>query len=129
MTQIFPLKKSAVFKIVLSRGQKWVTKSFIVRALPCVAEQKNDKGVKSLDCDPKKIYYGIIASKKVGGAVMRNKAKRRLREALRHQADKCARPGNCYVFIARAALIQYPFQALINDLSWALQSLEKTKNI
>jgi ribonuclease P protein component, eubacterial len=121
---IFPLKKKAVFKAVLSRGQKWITKSFIVRALPN-ADLQVGIAQQFTQAELSKTFYGLIASKKVGQAVGRNKAKRRLREALRHNAEIRLRPGYSYVFVARAGLVQYPFETLKTDMSWALRSLIK----
>ena len=124
MFPIFPLKKKNVFKAVLSRGQKWVTKSFIVRALPN-AGLNAGIAQEFTEAELSQTFYGLIASKKVGQAVARNKAKRRLREALRHNTEIRLRPGYSYVFVARVGLGQYSFEVLKTDISWALRSLIK----
>eukprot|EP01030_Chromulinospumella_sphaerica_P015540 gene15540-15351_t len=52
------------------------------------------------DDDPV-VRIGFTATKKIGGAVVRNRAKRRLREAARALLPSFGRPGCDYVFVAR----------------------------
>jgi ribonuclease P protein component len=63
---------------------------------------------------------GFTASKKVGGAVERNRAKRRLRAAAAATLPLLAREGHDYVLIARTATLSRHFAELIRDLSKAL---------
>jgi len=66
---------------------------------------------------------GYTASKKIGNAVARNRAKRRLRAAL-HQARAMAQPGWDYVLVARPqATIARPFADLLADLRGALTAI------
>jgi ribonuclease P protein component len=55
----------------------------------------------------------IVAGRAVGNAVRRNRAKRRLREALRQVP---LREGREYVVVASAAAVKAPFEALV---TWA----------
>ncbi len=66
------------------------------------------------------IRLGFTATRRIGGAVQRNRAKRRLREAARAQAPHCARAGCDYVFIARGGLIARPWPRLLDDVKSAL---------
>ncbi|MEZ5714189.1 MAG: ribonuclease P protein component [Paracoccaceae bacterium] len=67
---------------------------------------------------------GFTCSKKVGNAVARNRAKRRLREAARAVLPDHGRPGWDYVLIGRAeATAARPFDALMRDLIYALTKL------
>ena len=66
---------------------------------------------------------GFTATKKIGGAVVRNRAKRRLREAARLVLAAHGRPGVDYVFVARAGTPQRPWARLLDDVKSALISL------
>jgi ribonuclease P protein component len=66
------------------------------------------------------IGVGFTASRKVGNAVVRNRAKRRLRAAAATLLPVAGRPGTDYVLIARAATAERPHAALLADLAAAL---------
>ncbi len=66
---------------------------------------------------------GFTASKKVGDAVARNRAKRRLREAVRQVMAAHAVAGHDYVVIARAETLSRPFSQLSADLEAGLRRL------
>ena len=69
------------------------------------------------------IRVGFTATKKVGGAVVRNRAKRRLREAARLLIPVHGRPGCDYVLIARGGTTARPWLRLLDDVKSALISL------
>ena len=59
--------------------------------------------------------FGFTVSKKVGGAVVRNKVRRRLREIVR--LNRAAFPsGRCYVIVARPGAATATFNTLHHDL-------------
>ena len=70
---------------------------------------------------------GFTATKKIGGAVQRNRAKRRLREAARLLLPLHGQAGNDYVFIARARTASRAWPALLDDMESALISLTRRK--
>ena len=74
------------------------------------------------DGDPL-VRIGFTASRKVGGAVVRNRAKRRLREAARALVPVHGRPGCDFVLIARGGTVARPWPALLDDVKSALISL------
>lgn len=66
------------------------------------------------------IRVGITASRKVGGAVERNRAKRRLRAVAASVLPLSARAGHDYVLIARKETLSRPFAKLTDDLHRAV---------
>lgn len=71
------------------------------------------------DGDPL-VRAGFTATKRIGGAVVRNRAKRRLREAARLLLPEHGRPGHDYVFIARGGATTRPWARLLDDVKSAL---------
>lgn len=77
------------------------------------------------DHDPA-VRVGFTCSKKVGNAVARNRAKRRLREIARLDLPALARAGHDYVLIGKKDVTaNRPFEALRADLSGALRKMSK----
>jgi len=97
---------------VAATRRKWATASLILQ-------------VGRFDELGESFRVGITASRRVGGAVARNRAKRRLRAAVAHVMPSAAQPGHDYVLIARTATLTRPFDALLSDLETALKRVEK----
>ncbi len=66
---------------------------------------------------------GLTVTKKLGPAVVRNRIKRRLREAARLVFPENAAPGFDYVAIARPAALTADFSVLLDDMKRALLRL------
>ena len=77
------------------------------------------------------LRIGFTASRKIGGAVERNRAKRRLRAAAAAVLPLSGRERTDYVLIARPATLNRPFDGLLQDLAAVLaaahQKLSGTK--
>ncbi|HEY3950477.1 ribonuclease P protein component [Phenylobacterium sp.] len=69
---------------------------------------------------PPLVRAGFTATKRIGGAVERNRAKRRLREAARLLLPELGSPGFDYVFIARGGVTTRPWPRLLDDMKSAL---------
>lgn len=93
-----------------ARAMRWVTPGFIVQA------------VKREDDNPL-IRVGYTASKKVGNAIARNRAKRRLREVAKSVIPNMCQAGHDIVLIARARDEEIAFADLLRDLKWAIKRL------
>jgi len=75
------------------------------------------------DGDPSK-RIGFTVSKKVGGAVVRNRMKRRFRELAREILPERGHSGSDHVMIGRSGGIERDFSLLREDLA---KALEKTR--
>ncbi len=101
------LTRRSEFLRVAGRGRKAARPGLVLQALP------SDEGP---------LRLGFTATKKIGGAVVRNRAKRRLREAARLTLSAGAAPaGWDLVLIARDATATRPFAQLLGDLRGALR--------
>ncbi len=77
--------------------------------------------------DSNAIRVGFTASRKVGNAVARNRARRRLRAVVAEVLPVMGQPGHDYVVIARAATVARPYPALVEDMKQALAGLGEEK--
>lgn len=100
------------FQHLTKFGKKYFAQSLVVQAAPC-RDQGQERGSK----------LGITASRKVGNAVMRNRAKRRLRAASDAVMSGQVRLDWDYVLVARTETISRPWLDLVADLRLALGKL------
>ncbi len=89
MTQKLRLNKQ--FRRLYGRGKSFVHRGFVTYVLP------NNTG---------SINYGITVSKKLGGAVKRNRAKRLITAAFRECTPRLKK-GYDMVFVARSGIYSY----------------------
>jgi ribonuclease P protein component len=71
---------------------------------------------------PHTLRLGFTASKKIGNAVARNRAKRRLRAAAYTLLPLSGRDGHDYVLIARQGILVRDFAALKHDIAEAARA-------
>ncbi len=116
------LKRRAEFLQVAAANRKWVAPGLIlqVRRQPST-ESQNDAAPIAARLEP--VRVGFTASRKVGNAVARNRARRRLRSVAREVLTH-AEPGNDFVLIARPATLDRDYQALVGDLVAGLKRLK-----
>jgi ribonuclease P protein component len=67
------------------------------------------------------VRVGFTVSKRVGGAVERNRIRRRLRELVRGTPAARLQPGHDYVLIGRRAALDAPFDRIKDEFDRALR--------
>ncbi len=100
------LRRTADVRRVFAEGRSWVHPLLVLIALP------NGLGFSRV---------GVTASRRVGGAVQRNRAKRLLREAARHLYHQFADNGWDVMLVARAAILQAKEQQVEQALASVLR--------
>jgi len=105
------LKKRSEFLVVAKTGDRWVMPAFIIQVYKRALEGS--------------IRYGITASRKVGGAVERNRAKRRLRVLIKQVLPLYGCPGTDYVLIAREEVLKRNFARMGQELEDALRRRQR----
>jgi ribonuclease P protein component len=106
------LKTRADFLRVAASGRRAVRPGLMLQAASCPS------GI-----DGASVRVGFTASRKVGNAVLRNRAKRRLRAAADELLTRDGRPGTDYVLIARAGTGERRYADLLADLASALRQV------
>ena len=103
------LKKRPEFLYVAGKGNKWVSDSVIVQ---------------SIETDNGGVRFGYTATKKIGNAVIRNRAKRRLRAAILEISRSEKLKSADIVLIARDKTKDQPWDKIIKDVRWCLKRLD-----
>lgn len=103
--------KRKIFMRATHNGRKFVTSSVILQVIP------NDKNT---------FRVGFTTTKKLGCAVIRNKIRRRLREAVRLTFAPQALIGYDYVFIGRSTTANREMELLKQDMLYVLRQFKKS---
>ena len=104
------LKASADFQRISRMGKRWTFPSFIMQAL------KRESADSSF-------RLGLTVSRKVGNAVTRNRAKRRLREMVRLYETPQKLAGWDIVLIGRASASERDFSLMKQDFLQGLKNM------
>ena len=105
------LKKRPDFLRVAALRRKWAAPGLILQAAPGTGPESQADSLR----------VGFTVSKKVGNAVCRNRARRRLKAAVGEVFPNRALPGLDYVVIGRRETLERPYSLLLQDLLAALK--------
>ncbi|MEL0131875.1 MAG: ribonuclease P protein component [Rhodobiaceae bacterium] len=111
MTALVSIPSRAGFLAARDSGLKAVSRGFILQAVPSGRRDWR---------------LGLTATRKVGNAVCRNRARRRLRALARTELAIRARPGIDYVMIARQGTADRDWSDLVSDLGKTVGYLHRT---
>ena len=110
------LRRRAEFQRV-ARGRR---KAFEAFTLQAARREEADKG-------PMGPRVGFTVTRKIGNAVVRNRIRRRLKEALRAVRPLEAEADHDYVLIARREALARSFAALVEDLRRAFRAVQRNQ--
>lgn len=109
------LKKRSEF-VKVARGQRTPRRGFLLQSLP--RDEEAGAGP---------ARFGFTVTKKIGNAVVRNRIRRRLREAIRLKGALVASPGTDYVLIGRPPAFDQPFEELLADVVGAIKASARSR--
>lgn len=109
------LKKRKQY-LKVARGARTSRRGFLLQALA----RGDSSG--TTDADPAR--FGFTVTKKTGNAVVRNRIRRRLKEAVRLHGAGVAAPGIDLVLIGRRPALDMPFSELVADVVGAVGKAE-----
>ncbi|MFC4351979.1 ribonuclease P protein component [Fodinicurvata halophila] len=122
------LLKRSDFLRAARRGVKAARPGLVLQAYDRDRDMKDSALPDGQGASPfRGMRLGLTASRKVGNAVTRNRARRRLRSAAEEVLPVCGRPRTDYVLIARAETPVRPYDALLEDLRSAIRQIEKKR--
>ena len=114
---LLPLKRRSEFLRVAGGRRKWVAPGLILQARPSPTSAIANRAGETA-------RVGLTVSRKVGNAVKRNRARRRLRAAVQQIMPDHAKAGYDFVVIGRMATLTRSFDSLLIDLESALKRLD-----
>jgi ribonuclease P protein component len=116
------LKTRAEFQRVRA-GRKWAARAFVLQGFARVADGASGPRFGFAVASKALAESGKAGTVKRPGAVMRNRARRRLKEAVRLTAPSCAKPDFDYVVIGRREALHQSFADLLEDMQLAFDKV------
>jgi ribonuclease P protein component len=124
------LKTRPEFLKVAATGAKWVTPGLVLQARQRPAARPREtapqgaasEGTPS-EAEAEQPRVGFTVSRKVGNAIRRNRARRRLRAAAMEVLPEHGRSGCDYVLIGRAGTLDRRYADLVMDLRTAIERI------
>ena len=129
MPTVGRLKTRPQFLRVAAAKRKWATPGLVLqaarrqhgdhRAAPDLLEKPAEPRAEP------NVRVGFTVTRRIGNAVIRNRAKRRLKAVAEEVFPRLGRSGTDYVVIGRAGTIARPYGALVRDLEQAIVKLDR----
>ena len=108
--QASKITKGLEYKLIASSGKKINSNNF---------------GLQFIDTETNSIRFGIIASKKLGNAVQRNYAKRRIRALFNKVLLKTDINKKDYVIVGKKGILFEKFDSLYEELNLILKNIDR----
>ena len=106
LQKCYRLRKNKDFQAVYKKKNSVAAKTVVL-----YIRKQEDSGL---------LRVGFSVSKRIGNAVVRNRCRRLLREAVRMTLAEL-RTGRDYVFIARAPITQAKYETIVKDVKYVLK--------
>lgn len=108
------LKTRRQFLRVAAGKKKWAAPGVVLQVAPQPADDRPPS---------EEVRYGLTVTRRVGGAVVRNRIRRRLRAVAEDVLPQAAAGAHDYVLIGRRTTSGRDFEALKKDLITGLRKL------
>ncbi len=116
-----PIKENHLYQKAYKKGRSAVAKHIAVYVLP---DRQTGRFVKADPCHRPLNRLGLTTGKKIGGAVVRSRARRLMREAYRLiEAENEIVFGNLIVIAARTKIADAKMQDVRKDLLYCMKKL------
>jgi len=116
------LKKRSEFLAVAAANRRWTMPGLVLQAKPTPQDKTGTPDAEHAS-GAAALRVGFTATKKIGNAVKRNRARRRLRAAVDDVLRGTGASGADIVVVARQGTAQRPYADLKDDLRAALKKL------
>ena len=110
MSEMKTIPSRAGFVAARSKGEKALARGLVIQAVLYESDEWR---------------IGLTATKKIGNAVTRNRARRRMRALAREHLSRLAKPGMDYVLIARHDTATANWQEMGQGLEKAVRYLHR----
>ena len=99
--------------VKVARGARTPRRGFLLQSI-----RRPEAAADGAEADAR---FGFTVTKKMGNAVVRNRIRRRLKEAVRLAGAAAADPGRDFVLVGRRPALEMPFADLVAEVVGAVR--------